>query len=55
MLVICLSPLYKTRDTPNRVNREVPKRILGSMTDEEGSGGAELVRGGEGQIQGVKG
>jgi hypothetical protein len=25
MLVICLSLLHKTRDTPNRVNREVPK------------------------------
>jgi hypothetical protein len=25
MLVISLSLLHKTRDTPNRVNREVPK------------------------------
>jgi hypothetical protein len=25
MLVICLSLLLKTRDTPNRVDREVPK------------------------------
>jgi hypothetical protein len=27
MLVISLSLLHKTRDTPNRVNREVPKTL----------------------------
>jgi hypothetical protein len=26
MLVISLSLLHKTRDTPNKVNREVPKK-----------------------------
>ncbi len=60
MLVIILSLLHKTRDKPNRVNREVPKseatagvcgttagnKLLGRLRPEPADQGEEIVGGG---------